>query len=131
MRMTIEMNATMVRLIPNSLPIVEEAKHLPVNFNFSIVLHAANLAHLHYLFIVLVNHFIMIAEDEVDTSVELSKNVFELGKLHESKVTQMPNGILRTHHSIPILDELEVHVHDILEGTLRILNDIRMPPMSV
>lgn len=131
MGMAIEVNAAVMRLVPHTLAVVEKYNHLTADLQLSIVLDAEDAALLEKVLSMLDNHLIMITELEKDATIEAPKKLTELFVRLEREVSVMVDLIIRLDSFVPLLNHQLIHLIHIFEGTIRILDDVGMPKMSV
>lgn len=74
---------------------------------------------------------VVIAENEVDSAVQTVKNLIPLISTSETEVTEMEYGIIRADYIVPVGDDGFIHLVDILEWTIAILQYVGVIEMGV
>lgn len=131
MRVSIEVNAAVMRLVPYTLSVMEQDNHLSSRFDLQVALNAFQRVGADEIANVVGHHVIVIAENHIDVSVQTPDRVLEITVGHEGKVTKVVNCILWLDQSIPVLDQCLVHLIHIVEWTIRVLNDVFVTPMGI
>src|SRR5574338_119722 len=131
MGVSIQMNASMMGLVPHTLSVVEKNNVLAARLDLFVVLHTCKCIGRNQITNVVGNHVVMITKDDIDVAVQSPSRVFEITVGHEGKVTKMVNRILRLDQCIPALDKSLIHLIHVHEWTFAVLNDVFVSPMSI
>src|SRR5579859_642375 len=129
--MTIEMNASMMRIAPNPLTIMKKNKELRINCQFLIVLNTSKNLLIKKFLSVLRNGSVMITKNQMNITIQLGKIFFSIKIFHKRNVAQMINIIIGTDHFIPSFKHFFVHFLNVGKGSARIFNYVSVPEVRI
>src|SRR5574337_807118 len=130
--MTVEKNASVMRLVPHTASVVEEHDHwLAIQLQLVVVLNGNQLAVLEKAITILDDLFVVVSKNQMDIAVESPQQPLQLVHRHEGKVTIMVNIVSWLDKMIPLLNHLLIHLIHILVRTLGILDDVGVPEVGI
>lgn len=74
---------------------------------------------------------VVIAENEIDSTVETVKSLIPFISSTETEVSEMEDDIIRSNHSVPVCDDGFVHLINRLERAIAILQYVGVIEMGV
>ena len=131
MRVSVEMNAAVMRLVPYTLTVMEQDNHLSSRLDLQIALNAFQRIGADEILDVVGHHVIVVTENHIDMTMQAPDRVLELTIGHEGKVTKMVDCILRLDELVPVLDQGLVHLVHIVEWTIGVLDDVLVTPVGI
>lgn len=132
MRMAVEVNAAVVRLVPHSLAVVEQNDHrVTGKLQLIVVSDADDLPLLEKVLPMLDDGRVMVAQDQLDVTIEAPEIVLEFVVWHECHVTIVKHLVARLDDLVPLLQHQLVHLRNVLEWALGILDDVGVTPMGI
>lgn len=117
-RVTVQMESPMMGSVPDLQRVVTQLKAIPSKLQGRQVTLRGPRQACHGLAVVITAHQVLVA------SIQVEEDVARLRLLVETEVAQEVHGVLLADASIPLAHQPFVHLFDVSEGAIGVLDDV-------